>query len=787
LIRRLALVALLLGLSACREDGDATLVIVVTASGSPLSVTTLKVTLSSNRAGESENRYSRDGQQPISFPTTLSARLPTYAAGDLTIDVEAEDASGRKVAAGNAMATVGPGEQRTVYVQLECDGAACVVDGGVVDPDGGMPTPSPRCGNGRVDPGETCDTAIIAGMPGACPADCDDHIPCTRDKRTGSDCTVRCDHDEEIRDPAPGDGCCPTSIRADKDPDCSASCGNGVVDPGETCDTAIPRDTAGACPTSCPRAGSCVESRLISSQTCSAVCARYPIVVQSGRNVDNCCPPGATNAVDIDCDSACGNGLVEAGETCDVGIPQHSPGACPTSCDDGDPRTIDFFLTAGCQPACNHFEITTPVSGDGWCPSGYTHAQDTDCPALCGNGVVERGESCDPPGTCPTSCPLPPSRTGHLGCMRAAVVGDPYQCVAHCAITEISACDLDAPDDCCPTGCTWMTDIDCPAVCGDGLRSTTLGEECDIAAPAGNPLACPTTCSDGDPCTEDRLVSAGTCAARCVFLPITAFRAGDGCCPPAAGANFTLDPDCKPICGNGVVETPAELCDYGVGACPGPSCSCPGPEACPQSAFCTRYVVRGDAEDCSSACVAMPITQCASGDNCCPAGCSTANDSDCRVTCGDGVVEGTESCDRGITAGHQGACLGTCDDGNACTVDVATGSTEGCTRTCSNHPIVACIADDGCCPAGCSAASDRDCAPVCNDGRIGAGETCDPPSTCATSCPDDGDPCTAEQLSGSAATCNTTCRHVPITACSDTVGDTCCPTGCTAANDWDCI
>jgi hypothetical protein len=105
---------------------------------------------------------------------------------------------------------------------------------------------------------------------------------------------------------------------------------------------------------------------------------------------------------------------------------------------------------------------------------------------------------------------------------------------------------------------------------------------------------------------------------------------------------------------------------------------------------------------------------------------------------------------------------------------------------CSHNPITGCIPDDGCCPPGCSAVNDRDCSPTCRDGHIGAGETCDPPSTCPTACPDDGDPCTAEQLSGDANACNVACRHLPITACSGGKRDSCCPTGCSPGSDSDC-
>jgi hypothetical protein len=356
-------------------------------------------------------------------------------------------------------------------------------------------------------------------------------------------------------------------------------------------------------------------------------------------------------------------------------------------------------------------------------------------------------------------------------------VGSDDDCSARCVMAEETVC-RPLSDGCCPAGCTSATDPDCSRACGNGGIDFTLGEECDIAAPPSDRSHCPLSCADRNACTDDRLISAGTCAARCVSLPTTAFRSGDGCCPAAMGANFLLDPDCAPVCGNGVVESPAERCDFAI---PG---SCPA--TCPQQMGCTLYVPQGTASACTATCVPMPIRGCVSNDGCCPTGCTRDLDSDCPIICGDGVVEADESCDRAITAGAPGACTRSCDDGIACTLDIASGSVEGCTRTCIHQPITGCVPDDGCCPQGCSAANDRDCAPVCGDGHVGAGETCDPPSTCPASCPDDGDPCTREQLTGDASACTAVCRHAPITACSGTVRDSCCPTGCSSTNDPDC-
>jgi hypothetical protein len=405
---------------------------------------------------------------------------------------------------------------------------------------------------------------------------------------------------------------------------------------------------------------------------------------------------------------------------------------------------------------------------------------------VCGNGVVERGEACD--GDCPMTCPLTPS-----DCLVAEVVGVADDCSVRCVISEVTTCGRQKDgltktdpvtknerptDKCCPAGCTSVNDVDCSPQCGNGGLETTLGEICDTGVTPNDLARCETTCTDTNPCTEDLLLSAGTCNATCVHLPITTFRPGDGCCALGAGANFALDPDCAPFCGNGVVEPPVERCDFLAG--------CPGADACPAGAACTRYAVQGSAPTCSAACVAVQVTTCMDGDDCCPAGCTPATDTDCQVICGDGVVQNGESCDRAITAGNPGACERTCDDGNACTQDLASGSTEGCTRACVHPLVTGCTSDDGCCPIGCSPDNDHDCGPTCGDRRIGAGETCDPPNTCPTTCPDDGDPCTTEQLIGDAATCSTACRHLPITQCSGPTGDACCPTGCTPTSDWDC-
>jgi len=773
-----AAAALLASVSGCpHSSGDAVLLVVVTASGSPPTVSSLDVMLT-GPAGSQTASYARSDGMPLDFPTTLTAVVPANAVGNISVDVQAKDAVGTVVATGHLGAIDVPaGSHKTVYVELDCAGSPCLADGGPGPSQDGGPDASPSCGNGLVDQGETCDTAIPRGTPGACPPGrCDDGVPCLHTVSTGNPCTARC---EEITTPIPGDGCCPANATNGSDPDCPTSCGNGVVDLGETCDTAIPAGTPGACPAGpadCASHDPCSVDELISAGTCSAICVHAQVVAPSKAAPDGCCPPGANAETDSDCPVVCGDGVWEhdLAENCEVSLSPLVNGGCPVSCvKDG---ATGFLVGSGCQVHCSYF-TTMPISGDGICLKGSTHASDTDCPPVCGNQVLEPGETCDQgiaaglPGACPTSCPAPPSP-----CLQVELVGDASDCSARCVTTPVTTCSPQA-DGCCPANCDNSNDPDCSPRCGDGALEPTLGEVCDTAFAPSNKKACPTSCpDDGNPCTQEMLLSAGTCAAKCVVLPITEPRAGDGCCPP--GANFTLDPDCKPICGNGVVEAPAETCDY---AAP-QSC----PSNCPAPGGCTVVTQVGMSGDCTATCMVQQIVGCLGGDGCCPPGCTALTDADCPVVCGNGAVEGNETCDRAITAGFAGACPKSCDDGDACTTDVTDGTPEACTRRCSHLPVTACVGGDGCCPSGCTSANDGDCSPTCGDGRVGAGETCDPPASCPTTCPDDGDPCTREQLTGDAATCTRACQHVPITTCSGAASDGCCPTGCTPASDSDC-
>jgi hypothetical protein len=127
-----------------------------------------------------------------------------------------------------------------------------------------------------------------------------------------------------------------------------------------------------------------------------------------------------------------------------------------------------------------------------------------------------------------------------------------------------------------------------------------------------------------------------------------------------------------------------------------------------------------------------------------------------------------------------------CDDGDACTTDVTLGRRIDCTRRCRFDRVTTCKSGDGCCPQGCTRDLDADCAPTCGNRQVEEQETCDPPSSCPTRCPEDGDPCTFEMLVGEAKSCNARCQSTPISTCSGATADRCCPTGCAVNTDVDC-
>jgi Lamin Tail Domain len=163
--------------------------------------------------------------------------------------------------------------------------------------------PSMLCGDGVVDGGEQCDVAIASGI-GSCPIACDDADACTADSLSGSECTSICAH-VDITDAMSGDGCCPAQANANTDSDCIPTCGNGIVEQGEVCDSGI-ASGIGSCPSACVDQDACTTDVLMNSGTCEATCSNATIT--SFVDNDGCCPAGADVYTDADCIPRCSDG-----------------------------------------------------------------------------------------------------------------------------------------------------------------------------------------------------------------------------------------------------------------------------------------------------------------------------------------------------------------------------------------------------------------------------------------------------------------------------------------------
>jgi hypothetical protein len=168
-------------------------------------------------------------------------------------------------------------------------------------------------------------------------------------------------------------------------------------------------------------------------------------------------------------------------------------------------------------------------------------------------------------------------------------------------------------------------------------------------------------------------------------------------------------------------------------------------------------------------------------DGCCPTGANANVDPDCTPSCGNGALETGETCDP------PSSCQSTCTSNDPCLLAKLEGNPMLCTAKCSMSPVMACMSGDKCCPAGCVNATDSDCSKSCGDGTVDKPqETCEPTSKadpCPSSC-DDGDPCTTDTATGSAAQCNAACTHTPVTSPKN--NDGCCPDNATVGNDNDC-
>ena len=261
-------------------------------------------------------------------------------------------------------------------------------------------------------------------------------------------------------------------------------CGDGIISGVEKCDTAIEDGEEGTCPSECPPLAACAK-RVLNGTACQAECL---LVEPSCVDDDGCCPGSCNATSDDDCSSACGDGRIdsELGETCEPAVKPCEE--TDKDCDDTDPCTTDRLLGSArnCNSLCSHTPITERVASDKCCPSGADNTVDSDCAAVCGNGVRENGEDCD----------------GDNGCTP--------DCKSAAGAAQTSCIERYGSDECMRCGCMQCTEL--VLSCWDS-GDATRNEQCSAIVECGKQKQC----TDADcfcQSTEGLCVPTGPCSAE---------------------------------------------------------------------------------------------------------------------------------------------------------------------------------------------------------------------------------------------------------------------------------
>ena len=354
----------------------------------------------------------------------------------------------------------------------------------------------------------------------------------------------------------------------------------------------------------------------------------------------------------------------------------------------------------------------------------------TPATAVCGDGILQTGESCDDGNTtngdcCSSTCQFESAgtvcRASAGQCDVQEVCDGAGFCPADIVVPNGTSCNDGnscTQTDACSAGlCNGTNPIACAP-----LDQCHVAGTCDPATGAcSNPNAADgTTCSDGDSCTQTDTCQTGTCTgASPVVCTATDQCHIAGTCDPATG-----------VCSN-------------PNAADGTTCS--DGDGCTQTDTCTAGTCSG----------ANPVT-CTALDQCHVAGtCDSATGTCSNPTVADGTAcDDTDACTQ-TDACQAGACTGsnpiTCTASDQCHV---AGTCDPATGTCSDPAAAdgtlcddadACTQTDACQAGTCAGGNPVECMPSDNCHVAG---TCDPATgTCSdpeapdgTAC-DDGDVC----------------------------------------------
>jgi cysteine-rich repeat protein len=385
--------------------------------------------------------------------------------------------------------------------------------------DAGIDGTAMKCGNGVVDSPEECDDGAANGGQGArcttacrwscySEAECADTDPCNgAETCVDHVCTAgtpqadgtTCGTAKLCRDAACVDAVCGDTFVTSPPEECED--GNSTT--GDGCETnckfsCLSTDTTRNCtPTDpCQGQGTC-------NDTTHVCAAGTPLADNTSCGGGKYCKTGVCTT------PMCGNGMVEPGETCDLGTQNGMAGSgCKANC------------TYECVNAATDCTTAAPACQMNTCNAAHTCAAVADTAkngmmcgtnlvcsngacvaptAVCGNGVKETGEACDfgtgngantgCTTTCQFSCTILPDScndgnlcNGTETCTMVTVNGQAGQ---RCNATAAPAAGTT-----CGTGRICLGQLCVMSTCGDGFLSTTNGEQCEPP----NTATCSATC-----------------------------------------------------------------------------------------------------------------------------------------------------------------------------------------------------------------------------------------------------------------------------------------------------
>lgn len=223
-----------------------------------------------------------------------------------------------------------PARERCDDGNTEVCNGACASDCSALERTG-------TCGDGVVTCGEVCDEGLMNGTCGHCAADCGARLGVCGDRVITASCGEICDDGNRVN----GDGCSSDCRGAE-------TCGDGRVDPGESCDDGNSAACAGACREDC--------SGLYGAVCGDGVIGACEVCEDSGAGVDTGCTDASPNCSGCGrcAISACGNGVVERGEACETtGFCEGTETACRIDADCGTAQCLPYFDEGTCNATCS--------------------------------------------------------------------------------------------------------------------------------------------------------------------------------------------------------------------------------------------------------------------------------------------------------------------------------------------------------------------------------------------------------------------------------------------------